>query len=265
MTWLTTTLVEPLYRLIYGPLIGEQSAVHGTGPDGAASRPRGLVLVADGVGGLNLCGIGLRYVMSAERLPYAVDLFPWGHGFGRWYADLTDVANRDARARSIAETVQRFRADQPRDPVFLIAKSGGAGVVVKALELLDDRAVERVVLLAPALSPAYDLTRALQAVHREIVVFWSPLDLFVLGVGTRLFGTTDRVKTISAGLVGFHRPPADQPEPGRRGRSGQLRQVRWRIGMAATGHFGGHVGPDSPVFLRKYVVPLLRAEETVPR
>ena len=28
--------------------------------------------------------------------------------------------------------------------------------------------------------------------------------------------------------------------------------------MASTGYFGGHVGPDSPAFLRKYVVPLLR-------
>jgi hypothetical protein len=30
--------------------------------------------------------------------------------------------------------------------------------------------------------------------------------------------------------------------------------------MAATGYVGGHFGPDSPAFLRKYVVPLLRAE-----
>ena len=36
--------------------------------------------------------------------------------------------------------------------------------MVKALELLDDQAVERVVLLAPALSPGYDLTGALRAV-----------------------------------------------------------------------------------------------------
>jgi hypothetical protein len=31
--------------------------------------------------------------------------------------------------------------------------------------------------------------------------------------------------------------------------------------MASTGYLGGHVGPDSPAFLRKYVVPLLRASE----
>ena len=40
----------------------------------------------------------------------------------------------------------------------------------------------------------------------------------------------------------------------------KLRQIRWRPGMAATGYLGGHVGPDCPAFLRKYVVPLLRPE-----
>ena len=61
-------------------------------------RARGLVLVADGVGGLDLCGTALRYVLGAEGLPYAVHVFPWGHGFGRWFADLTSVTNRDAKA-----------------------------------------------------------------------------------------------------------------------------------------------------------------------
>ena len=59
------------------------------------------------------------------------------------------------------------------------------------------------VLLAPALSPEYDLTAALRAVSREMVVFWSPLDIFMLGMGTKVFGTADRVRTAGAGLVGF--------------------------------------------------------------
>ena len=47
------------------------------------------------------------------------------------------------------------------DLVYLVAKSGGAGVVVKALELIEEKQVERAILLAPALSPDYDLSRAL--------------------------------------------------------------------------------------------------------
>jgi hypothetical protein len=118
------------------------------------------------------------------------------------------------------------------------------------------------VLIAPALSPDYDLTRALRAVRHEMVVFWSPFDVIVLGAGTRVFGAIDRVRTVSAGLVGF-RPPAT-PGGDSEAPYAKLRQVRWRPGMASTGYLGGHVGPDSPAFLRKYVVPLLRASNTAP-
>ena len=266
-------LVEPLYRLIFGqpiadalPLLHDRSPDAPTMPDPAGrgtrtadSRRRGLVLVADGVGGFDLCGTGLRYVLAAEGLNYAIHVFPWGHGFGRWYADLTSVSNRDLKAALLAESVRQFRARQPDDPVFLIAKSGGSAVVVKALEQLEEESVERVILLAPALSPGYDLTAALRAVRGEMVVFWSPLDVFILGAGTRVFGTADRVTNRQRGLGRFPHSLA----PGRRdshpdGPYAKLRQVRWAPRMAASGYLGGHLGPDSPVFLKNYVVPLLR-------
>jgi hypothetical protein len=253
MSWFKSFLVEPLYRRLYGRLPGT------AGRDASA---QGLVLVADGVGGLDLCGIGLRYMLGREGLPYAVEVFPWGHGFGRWFADLTDVANRDHQAQQVAEAVRHFRSAHPGQPVFLVAKSGGTGVVVKALEQLEAESVERVVLLAPALSPGYDLAPALRAVRRELVVFWSPLDLIILGAGTRLFGTIDRVKTVAAGLVGFLTPRPDDPDAERVRRYAKVRQVRWRTEMVSAGYLGGHVGPDHPRFLRKYVVPLLRAGDT---
>jgi hypothetical protein len=264
MSWPTSLLIEPFYRLAYGRPAGRlRAAAPAVAAGDAGPRVDGLVLIADGVGGLDLFGTGLSYVLGAAGVPYAVELFPWGHGLGRWYADLTDVANRDRQAVRLAEAVRSFRADRPEAPIFLVAKSGGAGIVVKALELLDADTVERALLLAPALSPGYDLTRALCAVRRELVAFWSPWDVFVLGAGTRLFGTIDRVRTVSAGMVGFLVPdasdPGDEQEPGRQ--YAKLRQVRWRPGMAATLYFGGHVGPDCPLFLRRYVVPLLRAGE----
>jgi hypothetical protein len=147
----------------------------------------------------------------------------------------------------------------PGSAVVLIGKSGGTGVVVKALAGLPEGAVDVAVLIAPALSPTYDLTAALRAVRRELVVFWSPLDLIVLGAGTRIFGTIDRVKSVSAGLVGFRAPRPSTDE--QRAQYAKLRQVRWRPRMASTGYLGGHVGPDSPAFLREYVVPLLRVPD----
>ncbi len=100
--------------------------------------------------------------------------------------------------------------------------------------------------------------------RREIVVFWSPLDLVILGAGTWLFGTIDRVRSFSAGLVGFSVPGPDEPDEERPHQYGKLRQVRWNPRMAGLGHLGGHFGADHPWFLRACVVPLLRADDRGP-
>src|SRR5689334_17891094 len=67
--------------------------------------PRGLVLVLGGVGGLDWCGFNMRRVARASRLPCAVESFRWGHGFGRWYADLTNVAHGGLQAARVAEAI----------------------------------------------------------------------------------------------------------------------------------------------------------------
>jgi hypothetical protein len=241
---LYTAIMKRLFRAVYGEVSAPPLR------DGS-----GLAIVADGVGGLDLCGTVLRHEAAAHGLVHEVRVWSWGHGFGRWHADLTNEANRDNQAAAIAAEVMAFVVGRPTAPVFLIGKSGGTGVIVKALEQLPDASVERVVLLAPALSPNYDLTKALAAIRREIVVFWSPFDVVVLGLGTRIFGTIDRAHTAAAGLVGF-RPPGPRgsaPPP----LYAKLKQVKWNVGMAPTMYWGGHVGPDSPWFIRKYVIPLL--------
>ena len=245
---LYTKLLTALFRLWYGKTA-----------EVAEGNETALVLVADGCGGIELCELALRQVMSEGGGRCRVRIVRWAHGFGHWYADLTDLANHRAHSRAIVEQVEEWREREPNKPVFLVGKSGGTWIVVKALEGLPAGSVEAVVLLAPAISPDYDLSTALRAVSREMVAFWSPLDVFVLGAGTWVFKTLDRVRSFSAGMVGFRLPSSLNDE----GRSlyGRLRQVRWRAGMARTGYFGGHVGPDSPAFLRKYVVPLLTHPE----
>jgi pimeloyl-ACP methyl ester carboxylesterase len=233
-----------------------------TGKWQRATQKKGLVLVVGGVGGLDLCGFCMRRAVKAAGLPYAVEVVVWGHGFGRWYSDLSDVAHLDRQAERVAGSIRGFRAEHPGQPVFVVGKSGGAGIAVKALERLDLDSVERAVLLAPALSPRYDLARALRAVHRELVVFTSPLDMVILGAGTRLFGTIDRVRTVGAGLVGFAVPGPGEPDEERRRWYAKLRHVRWRPRMLGLGHLGGHFGTDQPWFLREHVVPLLRADES---
>lgn len=235
-------------------------ALMGPGPATAGDEPAdraGLVVVADGIGGLELCATGLARVIARRGLPLELHHVRWGHGVGRWYADLTRTANLRRHADEAADDVRAALAARPDRPVFLVGKSGGAGVVARALEQLPEASVERAVMLAPALSATYDLSGALRAIRRELVVFYSPLDFVLLGAGTRLFGTVDRVRGVGAGLVGF-REPAGLDADGRDRYRDRLRQVRWRPSMARSGYLGGHVAVDLPPFLGRYVAPLLR-------
>jgi Serine hydrolase len=245
-------VLDPLYRLAFGPALPEGAA------DLSSDASQGVVLVVQGVGGIDLCAFSMRYVVKAEGLPYDVFVFHWGHGFGRWFADLTRAVNRDNQARRLAEWINGYRMRHPEKSILIIAKSAGSGVVVGALELLERDVVNEVVLLAPAISPAYDLTRALRAVRGRVTAFWSPFDVIILGAGTRLFGTIDRVRSVGAGLVGFRVPGSGESDSERVVQYDKLRQIGWRRGMLLTGNLGGHFGPDSPVFLRKFVMPLLR-------
>ena len=231
-------------------------AVHGPTPERAPGHDRsGLVLIADGVGGLDLCGTGLIHVAAKAGSSHEVRIVPWGHGFGRWHRDLTNVENHCHWSEKIVQEVAEFKGRKPDAPVYLVGKSGGTGLVVRALEAMPGDAVEAVVLLSSALSPEYDLSRALKAVRRDLTLFWSPLDVIVLGVGTGVFGTIDGHRGVSAGLVGFRHPKGLDESAERQ--YAKLKQVRWSPGMAATGYLGGHVGPDNPAFLKKYVLPLI--------
>ena len=142
-----TTLLARTFRLLYG----EPAEVE-PGPGS------GLVLVADGVGGLDLCGTALKYVMGARGGPHVVRLHrlgprlrpmasrpdqrrqPPGPGRGRWPTRSSPgtAGGRGRRCSSWASRAAR-------------ASSSGRWRGCRP------DTVEAAVLLAPALSPGYDL------------------------------------------------------------------------------------------------------------
>jgi hypothetical protein len=149
-----------------------------------------------------------------------------------------------AEAKIISDMLTaHYRAD-PKRPIYLTCHSGGAGLAVWALEDLPaDVSVETLLMLAPALSPQYDLSAALRHVQKSAEVFWSDQDTGILDFGTRTFGTIDGVYSVSAGYVGFTRPPkGDITE------YAKLHQHPYEAAWVKYGNFGQHIGPTETVF-----------------
>ena len=216
--------------------------------------PKPLLIHLPGIAGDNAME---RWYLSSLRtggFDGELELYDWtGRLF--WFRALRDYHhNRDA-GRELAEKITTFvRANRDR-PVFLTSDSGGAGPTVWALEALPaDVQVEAVVLICPALSPDYDLSPALLRVRQRMLAFQSRRDNFVLGWGTRNWGTIDRKYVAAAGNVGF-------AMPGNVRDAEQYRKFR-TIGYDPAwwlryNNPGDHTGPMSSRFASGYIAPLL--------
>jgi pimeloyl-ACP methyl ester carboxylesterase len=224
----------------------------------AGQRPPGLVIVAGGVGGLDPLGFWAKTVLPLAGVSHEVRDFVWTTGFGNLVRDVKDTANLMERADQLAKEVMCYKAANPDCPIYLVGHSGGTGIVLATAERLPPATLERIILLSPAVSPGFDLRRALRATSAEIVSFHSPLDLFWLTWGTTHYGTIDRVHTAAAGVHGFV-VPADLDAEGK-ALYGRLVQIGWKPEMLLEFRGGFHVSTIMPAFLARHVVPWLRSE-----
>lgn len=216
----------------------------------------GMIIVVGGVGGMDFLGGAAQIAFPRAGVKHEIREFVWTHGWGHWLRDLQDSDHLMKKAAELARVVRQVKIEDPERPVFLVAKSGGTGLVLAAAALLPPQSLERIVLLSAAVSPQYDLCGALRATRQEIVSFHSPYDQFILNLGTRQFGTIDRVYGPSAGLYGF-REPAHLDETGR-ALYRRLVQIPWQPRMLLEGHPGNHAGTSFPSFLAVEVAPWVR-------
>ena len=156
-------------------------------------------------------------------------------------------------AHKVADLItKQFRAD-PDIQIILTGHSGGTGLVVWALEdLPDDVRVQTVYLLASALSPRYDLSKALRHVKGHVYVFTSLGDSLVLGTGTRLFGTIDGVKSDAAGLMGFVMPKGADKDL-----YAKIITEPYERQWINFGHMGNHIGCLSRSFVANVIAPMV--------
>jgi len=217
----------------------------------------GLVISLDGIGGYDWGPRWLRTGLDEGGVLAAIMIYDWSKGPGGLFVgDLVDENRNHAAANDLARTIATYVAAMPNRPVTIIGHSGGAAVAVWALEALPkDCQVERAILLAPALAPTYNLSRALRAVRNRMYVMYSSADVGLLAAGTAVFGTMDRHHSVSAGLVGFEAP--DNLTSEERCEYAKIRQVRWTLDLVRTGHLGGHMGWTTTRFAREFIAPIL--------
>ena len=226
-----------------------------------ANRPDaitpGLVIVVEGIGGLDHVGKSADVSFKITGLPHEVYHFHWTHGTGKFLRDLQDTQHILKKADELAAFIRDYRAKHPGRPIYIVAKSAGTGLVLFALQVLPANSVERVILLSAAVSPTYDLRPALRATRREVVSFYSRNDRYMLGWGTSHFGTVDRYYGNGAGLTGFVVPPALTEQD--RQLYGRLIQVPFSTRMLLEGvSTGSHHSTSSQAFVTAEVVPWLR-------
>ena len=219
----------------------------------------GLVISLDGVGGYNWGTRWLRKGLDDAGVHAALVIYDWSKGPGGLFVgDLMDEGRNHAAARDLARTVSTYAAALPDRPITLIGHSGGAAVVVWSLEALPaDCRVDRVILLAPALTPTYDLSAALAHVDERLYVMYSPGDVGLMAAGTAIFGTMDGSHSVSAGLKGFDLP-SDAHD---RCQYLKVRQVSWNLALLKAGHMGGHMGWTTTRFARDFLAPILLGED----
>jgi pimeloyl-ACP methyl ester carboxylesterase len=212
-----------------------------TVPSDAAGR----LLILPGVGNTRFHLAGFVAAAQAQLPGFDVEVRPWGVPFMTIH-NLRAHERNEATAAAIAAEIAQWRSANPDAPFYLVGYSGGGGMATLVTAALPDGvSVDRLVLVAPAISPDYPLaTRVLPHVREHVVNYASELDLQV-GWGTRTFGTIDRKNTASAGAVGF--ATADD----------RVLEYRWSKADEPFGHAGNHLAYLNPRWQAAKLLPAL--------
>lgn len=177
------------------------------------------------------------------------EILRWDHASINPLRNLTDLDANRRRASVIANRIADIHAKGAYGRISLVAASGGAGLALMAVEQLQsDAMLDRLVLMAAAVSCNYDLSIVLSHCRNGLVNFYSPNDLIV-SLGTVAFGTMDRSHVISAGHRGFHLSDPSQ--------DAVVRQIVWKPSWRQWGHEGGHIGYRSRGWASEILAPML--------
>jgi pimeloyl-ACP methyl ester carboxylesterase len=216
------------------------------GCGGVNTKLPNTIILVTGAGGDGPWYDGLRS-LSRDNMP--VQTFSWGVPLPIYMLNLQTPSIHDAAEEKLAGVIEDFRRRHPEGKLDVIAHSAGCGVTLGALERLPANVkVNRVILLAPSVSPTYDLSPAIPHLSPPLHVFYSDRDNLWLRWRTNTFGTYDNIKTPAAGHDGFTLLDS---------LSGKVNQHPYDPAWKDLGNDGDHGGTLSREFALKVLAQLL--------
>ena len=218
---------------------------------------QGYTIVLPGIDGPSIANSNIAQGIADSGLETAIEVHDWTTGVPLLLPlHLYTKRANQRKAKQLAGKIVAYQERYPGRPVHLVAQSGGCGVLLWTLESLPtNRKVTSTVMLSAAVSPTYDVRRALQHTEAGIWNYYSPLDVILLA-GTLVGGNIDGRWMPGAGAVGFWSYSPESVGDGPR-----LHQIPFRPEMLLAGNLGGHWGPAKSPFARDYIAPVLAKSE----
>jgi len=210
------------------------------------------LVLGGGLGGSDAID-GFNGAFAGTGYPWRLRGLSWSPSDSSSLLEATkDVRHHREKGAQLARTVLEYRAAYPGLTICLAGYSAGCAVILSAAEFLPPGSVDRIILLAPAVSALHDVRPALLCSRLGVDAFCSAADSVFACFGS-VFAATDSSEIEYAGLIGFR----FRVQPGEEWLYRKLRQHFWHPSMEWTGHTGGHFGCTKPQFLHTYVLPLL--------
>ncbi len=253
--WMMPLALLPAPRVLWLMPLSMLNLTFGCWRPDAATKvelSRGAIWLMPGIeGGPSILKDAVLGIRDAG-VDQAIFVFDWERVFG--LSNLMDHDGNRRKAAQIASEVLAYRAAYPDQTIDLVGYSGGGGMAVFVAEALPpDVRLRNIVLCQPALSPTYDLTEALTRLEGRLVNLHSPMDWFILGAGTSVFGTMDRRNVTAAGRFGFDVEAAAPPAL-----RNKITQISWDKEMLRQLHLGGHAQIISRTWNHALVAPWLQ-------
>ncbi len=212
-----------------------------------------LLVIVPGCAGDGFWYDALRDSVSENQPGRIVRTFKWGLPLPLYMMNLQDAGVHSAAEKSFARALEKWRERYPSGQLTLVGHSAGCGVILQSLRQMEKPIeVESVILLAPSLSPDYNLSPSLAHVKNCLHVFHSDRDTLWLGWRTSTFGTYDSIKTPAAGKVGFNLTSLDPAL------HSKVIQHPYEDQWNDLGNDGGHFGLLARQFTLEKIEPLLQ-------